>query len=156
MSARLCYHIRSNPQRPAGLNCSLSQLWLRQICRSCRGQSRVFAECEQSGTEWRIASCHDQVSGDLIAETLGHPVRLAPTERSSGLVEREEGESMAPVSRPLRRRLTSIADLFGKLRAILIPRTREVRSQRMCPFCGLITPRHKAACLECGKSLSPA
>jgi hypothetical protein len=26
-------------------------------------------------------------------------------------------------------------------------------SQRMCPFCGLITPRTKQSCLECGKSL---
>jgi hypothetical protein len=26
-------------------------------------------------------------------------------------------------------------------------------SQRMCPFCGLITARSKAFCLECGKSL---
>jgi ribosomal protein S27E len=25
--------------------------------------------------------------------------------------------------------------------------------QRMCPSCGLITPRAKAACLECGKVL---
>ena len=25
--------------------------------------------------------------------------------------------------------------------------------QRMCPFCGLITSRLKAHCLECGKSL---
>ena len=25
--------------------------------------------------------------------------------------------------------------------------------QRMCPFCGLITSRSKALCLECGKSL---
>ena len=24
--------------------------------------------------------------------------------------------------------------------------------QRMCPFCGLITPRSKPFCLECGKS----
>jgi hypothetical protein len=28
-------------------------------------------------------------------------------------------------------------------------------SQRMCPSCGLITPRAKAACLECGKVLIP-
>lgn len=27
------------------------------------------------------------------------------------------------------------------------------RSQRMCPFCGLITSRSKAFCLECGKPL---
>ena len=58
--------------------------------------------------------------------------------------------------RRLRRWLASIIDLFAKLRAILTPRIREVRSQRMCPFCGLITPRYKTSCLECGKSLSPA
>jgi transposase len=61
---------------------------------------------------------------------------------------------MEPVLRPfrdrLRRRLAFITDLFGKLQV------REVRSQRMCPFCGLITPRNKTCCLECGKSLKPA
>ena len=29
---------------------------------------------------------------------------------------------------------------------------REYGSQRMCPFCGLITSRSKSSCLECGKS----
>jgi hypothetical protein len=29
-------------------------------------------------------------------------------------------------------------------------------SQRMCPACGLITPRALAACLECGKALVSA
>lgn len=29
-------------------------------------------------------------------------------------------------------------------------------SQRMCPFCGLITPRYETCCLECGKALKPA
>jgi hypothetical protein len=28
--------------------------------------------------------------------------------------------------------------------------------QRVCPFCGLITPRFKVCCLECGKKLAPA
>jgi len=28
-------------------------------------------------------------------------------------------------------------------------------TQRMCPFCGLITPRAKRSCLECGRSLAP-
>jgi len=28
--------------------------------------------------------------------------------------------------------------------------------QRICPFCGLITPREKRNCLECGKSFKPA
>ena len=30
------------------------------------------------------------------------------------------------------------------------PRIAGFRSQRMCPFCGLITSRLKARCLECG------
>ena len=67
---------------------------------------------------------------------------------------------MEPVLRPfrnrVRRRLAFITDLCGKLLAILTPQARAVRSQRMCPFCGLITPRHKACCLECGKALNPA
>jgi len=31
------------------------------------------------------------------------------------------------------------------------PQVAELRSQRMCPSCGLITSRLKANCLECGK-----
>jgi len=41
---------------------------------------------------------------------------------------------------------------------LLVYRMRRLRpqmagyaAQRMCPACGLITPRAKAACLECGK-----
>jgi hypothetical protein len=33
----------------------------------------------------------------------------------------------------------------------LKPQMAGYASQRMCPACGLITPRSKAACLECGK-----
>src|SRR5260370_34125417 len=29
-------------------------------------------------------------------------------------------------------------------------------SQRVCPFCGLITPRYETCCLECVKVLKPA
>ena len=36
------------------------------------------------------------------------------------------------------------------------PRDDAFAPQRMCPFCGLITPRCKRYCLECGKSLKPA
>jgi hypothetical protein len=61
---------------------------------------------------------------------------------------------MEPVLRLFRRRLAFIAGFIGKLLAILTPHAREVRSQRMCPFCGLITPLSKVSCLECGKSLS--
>jgi hypothetical protein len=67
---------------------------------------------------------------------------------------------MEPVLRPfrnrLRRRLAFITDSLRKLLAILKSQAPEVRSQRMCPFCGLITSRYKMSCLECGKSLKPA
>jgi hypothetical protein len=54
-----------------------------------------------------------------------------------------------------RRRLAFMADSFRRLLAMLTPHAREVRSQMMCPFCGLITSRSKACCLECGKLLKP-
>jgi hypothetical protein len=56
--------------------------------------------------------------------------------------------------RPFRRRLAFIADLFAKLLASMKPQAVEVRSQRMCPSCGLITPRSNQLCLECGISLA--
>jgi hypothetical protein len=56
----------------------------------------------------------------------------------------------------LRELLDSMVSLFGKLPATLTPGNRDFRSQRMCPFCGLITSRYKTCCLECGKSLKPA
>ena len=59
--------------------------------------------------------------------------------------------------------------LLGRLRSLraylaaslrkwlgMTPRDGDFASQRMCPFCGLITPRHGTCCLECGKSLKPA
>ncbi len=61
---------------------------------------------------------------------------------------------MEPYRPSLRRRLASAREFLGKLLAIARPQAQEVRSQRMCPFCGLITPRVKRVCLECGKSLS--
>jgi hypothetical protein len=45
---------------------------------------------------------------------------------------------------------------FPKLLAMFKPQSEEFQSQRICPFCGLITPRAKRFCLECGKLLSPA
>ena len=56
----------------------------------------------------------------------------------------------------LRRRLATIRAFVSKRFASLKPPARGYASQRMCPFCGLITPRAKTSCLECGKSLAPA
>jgi len=36
----------------------------------------------------------------------------------------------------------------------LKPQAARLGSQRMCPSCGLITPRLKARCMECGKPLT--
>ena len=38
----------------------------------------------------------------------------------------------------------------------LKPQMAGYASQRMCPACGLITPRANLACLECGKVLVSA
>ena len=62
--------------------------------------------------------------------------------------------SIRRVSNRLGRRLAAIADFLTKLFAVLKPSKQQVGTQRMCPFCGLITPRAKRLCLECGKSLS--
>jgi hypothetical protein len=84
------------------------------------------------------------------------PAIIIVTEQFPAKWEKDRRGSMKPVFRPLRRRLALIADLFGKMLATLTPQAREVRSQRMCRFCGLITSRYKTCCLECGKSLEPA
>jgi hypothetical protein len=44
--------------------------------------------------------------------------------------------------------------LIYKVRS-LKPQMAGYASQRMCPSCGLITPRSKSACQECGKVLAP-
>lgn len=36
------------------------------------------------------------------------------------------------------------------------PHDGDFASQRVCPFCGLITPRYETCCLECGKTLKAA
>jgi hypothetical protein len=66
----------------------------------------------------------------------------------------EEVRTMEPFRPSFRRRLASIADSLRKLRTTLTPHAQEVRIQRMCPFCGLITLRASRSCLECGKSLT--
>ncbi len=62
---------------------------------------------------------------------------------------------MAPrrLRRSFREWFAQIADSFLKLLAKPKSTTQQYGSQRMCPFCGLITPRSKRLCLECGKPL---
>lgn len=58
--------------------------------------------------------------------------------------------------RRLRARLRFAADRFSELLGTIKPGNRDSGSQRMCPFCGLITPRRQACCVECGKSFKIA
>jgi hypothetical protein len=51
--------------------------------------------------------------------------------------------------------------LIALLASLLLYKMRKLKlqvarygSQRMCPWCGLITSRLNACCLECGKSLT--
>lgn len=85
------------------------------------------------------------------------PRRLTRRTDSTLKVKDQEGALMIPSQgsfhNRLRRRLASISKLFEKFRATLAPQSQQVGSQRMCPFCGLITPRAKQLCLECGRPL---
>jgi hypothetical protein len=48
--------------------------------------------------------------------------------------------------------LGSITTFLKNLPGVM-PRDDTFSPQRVCPFCGLITPRRERKCLECGKSL---
>jgi len=76
----------------------------------------------------------------------------------SRLEERPE-LSMDTVSHPIVVRVRSLrAFISASLRKILGMEAHDgdFASQRVCPFCGLITPRYETCCLECGKVLKPA
>ena len=51
-----------------------------------------------------------------------------------------------------------LALLAASLRKFLKiePHVGDFASQRICPSCGLITPRHEACCLECGGTFKAA
>jgi hypothetical protein len=66
---------------------------------------------------------------------------------------------MASLSSSFLSRVRSLqAFLAASLRKFLKmqPHDGDFASQRMCPFCGLVTPRHQSCCLECGKAFKPA
>lgn len=58
--------------------------------------------------------------------------------------------------------LAGVRSLFALLAASLRKLLKIERhagdfaSQRVCPFCGLITPRHERCCLECGGTFKAA
>ena len=60
------------------------------------------------------------------------------------------------VQNRLRSRLAVFLGSFTKLLGIFKPGGQVLGLQRMCPSCGLITPRAQPLCLECGKPLRSA
>lgn len=66
---------------------------------------------------------------------------------------------MDPVRHPFLVRIRTVrAWIAASLRKKfgMEPHRGDFASQRMCPFCGLITSRYETCCLECGKVLKPA
>lgn len=66
---------------------------------------------------------------------------------------------MTSASHPFLAQVRSLrAHLAASLRKLLRmePHDGDFASQRVCPFCRLITPRYETCCLECGKALKPA
>ena len=55
-----------------------------------------------------------------------------------------------------RKKLASIVDTRLRLIGTIKPIAQGFGSQRMCPFCKLITPRSQRSCLECGKAFGNA
>jgi hypothetical protein len=56
----------------------------------------------------------------------------------------------------IHRRLVELAQLLSQLLARLRPNPKEFAVNRMCPFCGLITPRARESCLECHRAFNVA
>jgi hypothetical protein len=79
---------------------------------------------------------------------------VAQTGREKCAILREPALIVSPVMNILKSFALWLKKLNASLRAPkLKPEIAGSGSQRMCPFCGLITSRFKSSCLECGKSL---
>jgi hypothetical protein len=66
---------------------------------------------------------------------------------------------MDPFLHPLLVRVRGLrAFIAASLRKLLRMEAHDgdFASQRICPFCGLITPRYETCCMECGEALKPA
>jgi hypothetical protein len=98
-------------------------------------------QCEQSGSDLFAVTCKDRPSDINCRKTLCTAKRAL------------EKTMARRFSNRFRRRIATIQDSFAKLLGFLKP-AQELRSQRMCPSCGLITPRAQPFCLECGKLLN--
>jgi hypothetical protein len=93
----------------------------------------AFAQGEQSCTEPAVPDVASFLVGESWAKV--------------------NSNSMEPYRPSLRRRLDAVAEFLARLFSTMRPQVQEVRAQRMCPFCGLITPQAGRVCLECNMPL---
>lgn len=101
---------------------------------------------EQSCTELHFLMCHSGMASCsfLVAIRRGRKIK----EGSSTAMDSFLHQLLARVHEGLKAITASFRNLGAN--------GRDFGSQRMCPFCGLITSSRKIHCLECGKILKPA
>lgn len=61
---------------------------------------------------------------------------------------------MQPRFRSLRRLFATVGEGLSRVLEGLKPPASRFKAQRMCPSCGMITPRSNLLCLECGHTLT--
>lgn len=74
----------------------------------------------------------------------------------SGRLERTAELTMDTVLRPFLVRVRSLRAFIAASMRKMLRMDGDFASQRVCPFCGLITPRYETCCLECGKAFKAA
>ncbi len=138
---------RSSELRSPGTMPAAAQPFVGQCEQSCSEQPTAGV----SSLAWRKCGEEDRPQERFCP--LPHDGTIRDERKNEG------GYLMEPVLRQFRddfrRRLARITGSVSRMFASLTPPVRGFPSARMCPFCGLITPRSKTSCLECGKSLAP-
>jgi len=139
----------------AGLNCSLALCGQSKFGRFCTIPSGRFSSNVSNPAQNRppravMVDLPVLLAKDPITPALYLVMEQRPTNEGN-----REGRSMAlrRFRNRFRRWLAALADSFMKRSEVLKPTNQDCGSQRMCPFCGLITSRSKRCCLECGKPL---
>ena len=115
----------------------------------CIGAKPELLQCEQSCSESPSLTCHGRSWGTSLVAAL----TIIRRRRMGSQFGKAGTLAMDPV---VHKRHIVLAFIIDSLRKIFGMDSGDFASQRMCPFCGLITSRRKTCCLECGKSLKPA
>jgi hypothetical protein len=133
-----------------------------QRAESPKCNSYFLAKSEQFCAELPGLACHPELVA-VMNRDLCRRLRFGGRSHSALPIVQAIRETRSPAMDRVRHPFlllvrTLRAFMAASLRRLfrMEPRAGDFASQRMCPFCGLITPRYEAYCLECGKSLKPA